>query len=69
MLWSRNVRTNYKLYFTFNIINSVQTGSGAHAASYPKGTGAIFPRVKRSRREVDHSPPLHLVPRSKMVEL
>jgi hypothetical protein len=31
---------------------SVQTGSGAHPASYPMGTG-----VKRQGREADHSLP------------
>jgi hypothetical protein len=30
----------------FSIPNSVQTGSGAHPASYPIGTGGSFPRVK-----------------------
>jgi hypothetical protein len=36
----------------------VQTGSGAHAASYPMGTGGPFPRGKgRMWRDADHSPP------------
>jgi hypothetical protein len=39
----------------------VQTGSGAHPASYPVGTGDFFLGVKRPGREADHSP--HLVPR------
>jgi hypothetical protein len=34
-----------------------QTGSGAHPASYPMGTGALSPGVKRPGREADHSPP------------
>jgi hypothetical protein len=35
----------------------VQTGSGAHPASYPMGTGRSFPRGKvRLGRHVDHSP-------------
>jgi hypothetical protein len=36
----------------------VQTGSGAHPASYPMGTGGSFPGGKaRSGRDADHSPP------------
>jgi hypothetical protein len=36
----------------------VQTGSGAHPASCPMGTGAIFPGAKaRLGRKADHSPP------------
>jgi hypothetical protein len=36
----------------------VQTGSGAHPASYPMGTGGSFPRGKvRPGRDADHSPP------------
>ena len=35
---------------------SVQTGPGAHPASYTVGTGS-FPRVKRQGRSVDHLPP------------
>ena len=34
----------------------VQTGPGAHPASYTKGTG-FFPGVKRPGRGVDHPPP------------
>ena len=34
---------------------SVQTGPGAHAASYTMGTGP-FSGVKRPRRGVDHPP-------------
>jgi preprotein translocase subunit SecG len=45
------------------IIIIIQTGSGAHPASYPMGTRGSFPEVKRPGREADHSP--HLVPRSK----
>jgi hypothetical protein len=32
-------------------------GSGAHPASYPVGTGALSPGIKRPGREADHSPP------------
>jgi hypothetical protein len=36
----------------------VQTGSGAHPASYTMGTGVLSPGVKaRPGREADHSPP------------
>jgi hypothetical protein len=43
----------------------VQTGSEAHPASYPVGTGGPFPGAKaRPGRDGDHSP--HLVPRSRM---
>jgi len=35
---------------------SVQTGRGAHPASYTMGTGS-FPGVKRPGRDVDHTPP------------
>jgi hypothetical protein len=36
----------------------VQTGSGAHPASYTLGTGGSFPGGKaRPRRDADHSPP------------
>jgi len=34
----------------------VQTGPGAHPASYTMGTGS-FPGVKRMVRGVDHTPP------------
>ena len=39
---------------------SVQTGPGAHPASFAMGTGS-FPEVKRPGRGVDHPP--HLAPR------
>jgi hypothetical protein len=42
---------------TFSLLHSVQTGTQAHPASYPIGTGAISPGVKRPGREADHSPP------------
>jgi hypothetical protein len=36
----------------------VQTGSGAHPASYPMGTGDPFPGGKaRPGRDANHSPP------------
>jgi hypothetical protein len=43
----------------------VQTGSGAHPASYPMGTWGPFPGDKaQPGRDADHSP--HLVPRLRM---
>jgi hypothetical protein len=43
--------------FTSNLC--VQTGSGAHPASYPMVTGGTFPGVKaRSGRDADYSPHL-----------
>jgi hypothetical protein len=43
----------------------LQTGSGAHTASCPIGTGGPFPRAKAQQgRVADHSP--HLVPRLRM---
>jgi hypothetical protein len=40
-----------------SVFHSVQTDSGAHAASYPMGTRDSFPDGKEVRREGDHSPP------------
>jgi hypothetical protein len=34
-----------------------QTGLEVHPTSYPMGTGALPPGVKRQGREADHSPP------------
>jgi hypothetical protein len=43
---------------SFAVLHSFQTGSGAHPASYPMGTGGSFPSgVKRQGREADPSPP------------
>jgi hypothetical protein len=42
--------------FSYNLC--VQTGSGAHPASCPLGTGVLSPGVKaRPGRDADHSPP------------
>jgi hypothetical protein len=43
----------------------VQTGSGAHPASYPMGTGVLSPGVKRGRGVTLTTHP-HLVPRLSM---
>jgi len=42
----------------------VQTGPGAHPASYTTGTASFSWGVKRPGRGVDHPPP-HLAPRLK----
>jgi hypothetical protein len=42
----------------FSFMLCVQTGSGAHPASCPMGTGGPFPGDKaRPGRDADHSPP------------
>jgi hypothetical protein len=41
----------------FYFHHRVQSGSGAHPASYPIGTRGSFSAVKRPGRETDHSPP------------
>jgi hypothetical protein len=41
----------------FSCLLVVQTGSVVRPASYPMGTGALSPEVKRPGREADHSPP------------
>jgi hypothetical protein len=44
--------------FFFYLFCSVQTGSGAHPASYPIGSKGCFPGVKQPERDVGFSPPL-----------
>jgi hypothetical protein len=39
----------------FSLLQSVQTSSGAHPASYPVSTGALSPGVWRLGCEADHS--------------
>jgi hypothetical protein len=41
----------------FSLCHRVQTGSGAHSASYPMGTAALSPGIKRPGREAEYSPP------------
>jgi hypothetical protein len=42
----------------FPLVQTVQTGYGAHPASFPMGTGVTFPEGKaRPGRDADHSPP------------
>jgi hypothetical protein len=40
----------------FSLLPVVQTGSEAHPASYPMGSGGSFSGVKRPGREAEHSP-------------
>jgi hypothetical protein len=52
--------TNFEVphYTIFSSSPCVQTGSGAHQASYAMGTGGTFPGGKaRPGRDPDHSPP------------
>jgi hypothetical protein len=53
----RGIGVRVPVWERFFLLHVVQTGSEAHPASYPMGTGGLSPRVKRPRREVDHSPP------------
>jgi hypothetical protein len=39
----------------FSLHHRVQTGSGAHLASYPMGTGGSFPGGKTARAEVKNA--------------
>jgi hypothetical protein len=41
----------------FSLHHRVQNCAGAHPASYPMSTGALFLGVKWPGREADHSPP------------
>jgi hypothetical protein len=41
----------------FSLLHSVHTGSRAHPASYPMGTGALSLEIKLAGREADHSSP------------
>jgi hypothetical protein len=53
----RGVRVWVPVGVRFFSSHVTQTGSGAHRASYPTGTGGLFPlRVKLQGREPDHSP-------------
>jgi hypothetical protein len=51
----------------FHVLHSIHTGSGPHPASYLIGAWHYFAGVKWPERETDQH--LHLVPRSRMVEL
>jgi hypothetical protein len=43
-LEDRNVGVRLPVGSRFSLLHVVQTGSGAHPASYPRGTGGLFPR-------------------------
>jgi hypothetical protein len=55
--WTAGIRSPTEAEdFSTNLC--VQTGSGAHPASYTMGIGASFPGGKaRPKRDADHSPP------------
>jgi hypothetical protein len=38
-------------------LQNIQTGAGAHQASYSMGTGGAFPGLKQPGSEVNHLPP------------
>jgi hypothetical protein len=50
-------RVRFPAVHDFSLPHSVQTDSGAHPASYPMGTGALSPGVKRLGCEAGHSAP------------
>jgi hypothetical protein len=39
-----------------SLLHSVHSSSEAHPAFYTRGTGALFPGIKRQGREANHSP-------------
>jgi hypothetical protein len=41
----------------FSLLQSVQTGSGAHFAPYLMGLKALSPEIKRPERQAHHLPP------------
>jgi hypothetical protein len=41
----------------FSLLHVIQTGSGAHTASYPVDAGDSFTALKWPEREADHPPP------------
>jgi hypothetical protein len=55
MGWTDGVRN--PAVARFFLFHNVQTGSGAHPASFPLGTGGPLLGVNRPGREADHSPP------------
>ena len=60
--WFRAGRSGDRIPVGMRFSTSVQTGPGAHPASYTMST-VSFPGVKRPGRGVDHPP--HLTPRLK----
>jgi hypothetical protein len=51
------VRVPFPAVQDFSVLHSVQTDSGAHAASYKMGLGALSLGCKAAGHETDHSPP------------
>jgi hypothetical protein len=64
--WTTRVR--FPALQDYSLLHVVQTGSGAHPASYPVGTWGFFPGGK-SGKDVKLTTHLHLLPKSRMVEL
>jgi hypothetical protein len=54
--WTAGARFSVRAK-NLSLLHSVQTGSGAHAASYPTSTGCSSSRLKRLGREAGHSTP------------
>jgi hypothetical protein len=53
----RGVEVRVPVGSSISLLHIVQTGYGVHPTSYPMGTGALSPGVKRPEREADHLPP------------
>jgi hypothetical protein len=53
----KNIVPNIQIFKSPDLLDVFQTGSGVHPTSYPMGTGALSPGVKRLGREADQSPP------------
>jgi hypothetical protein len=52
------IKSEQSQLWDFSLRHHIQTGSGAHPASYPMGiTGALTPGVKRPECEANHSSP------------
>jgi hypothetical protein len=58
-LYDRGVRVRVPVRSRIFHLHVVQTGRGVNPASYPIGTGGLFPPgVKRQGREAGHTPPI-----------
>jgi hypothetical protein len=42
MLYDRGIRVQFQGRTDFSVLQSLQSGLGAHTLSYPKGTGSSF---------------------------
>jgi hypothetical protein len=65
--WTVGIRTPVRAR-EFSLLNNVQTGSGAHPDSYQADTGDCYSGGKEAG-DVKLTTHLHLVPKSKMMEL